>query len=237
LLNQTLTYGGFPEILMLDNKNLFSDILVNYAKTIVLQDIAPRLSIRKPLQLEALFQYLATNISAHISYHKLCVYFSLTDKSIKEYIQAFSDAYLIFELEKFSYSLKTNQKTTKKTYIVDNGLANACGFKFSHNHGKLLENIVYIDCKHRNLPVFFYKTAHNLEIDFIIKDKTNLTPLQVAWQINDLDTFNREITALSIALDELKLKEGFLITHDNTIRKKSPDPRIQIIPTYQWLLR
>ena len=237
LLNQMLDKGGFPEILFIDNPQLYTDILSNYAKTIVLQDIAPRLNLRKAKQLEELFLYLATNISAITSYNKLSSYFSLSDKSIKEYIQAFSDAYLILELERFSYSVKPNFKTFKKTYMIDCGMANACGFKFAKNNGKLLENLIFIDYKQRNLEVFFYKTKNNLEVDFILKDHNNITPVQIAWQIDNKKTLLREVTALSVALDELNLEKGVIVTAEDSIPYDIEDHRIMHVSAYEWLLR
>lgn len=201
LLANLLETGAFPEIHVLPDKKLYPEILSNYAKTIVLQDIAPRLQVRKPKQLEELFSYLATNISAATSYSKLANHFSLSDKSIKEYIQAFSAAYLLFELKSFSYSMNPKGKIAKKIYLIDNGMANACGFRFSKNNGKLLENLIFIDCKQRDLDIFFYKTKNNLEIDFIIKKDNVSTPIQVAWEITSVETFQREIRALSTALD------------------------------------
>jgi predicted AAA+ superfamily ATPase len=236
ILTQMLNRGGFPEIRFIQEKSLACDILSNYAKTIVLQDIAPRLNIRKPYQLEELFMYLITNISCTTSYNKLSSYFSLSDKSIKEYIAAFRAAYLLFEVEKFSYSIKPQLKTIKKIYSIDCGLANACGFKFTHNNGKLLENLIFIDCQQRGLEIFFYKTNNNLEVDFIVKTKHEIFPLQVCWELNEGKTFLRETKALTTAMDELKLNKGYLLTMENNINFNLEDKRIIHIPAWKWLL-
>lgn len=237
LLKQMLTTGGFPEMLEPANEKLYTDILSSYAKTILLQDIAPRLNIRKPKQLEELFTYLATNISAVTSYHKLSNHFSLSDKSIKEYIHAFSDAYLLFELEKFSYSTKPQHKILKKIYTIDCGIANACGFRFSPNNGKLLENTIFIDCKRRGIETYFYKTNNDLEVDFIIKHHSKTIPLQVTWELGKKETFLRETRALSAALDELNLTQGIIISMDEKITFDTEDQRILHVAAYQWLLR
>lgn len=236
-LLRSLEQGCFPEILSISKQSLYYDVLNSYVKTILLQDIAPRLNIRKPKQLEELFIYLASNISSIASYNTLSKQFSLSDKSVKEYIQAFEDAYLIFELNKFSFSSKPHNKTLKKIYAIDTGVANACGFRFSSNNGKLLENMIFIDCKSRGLDIFYYKTKQDFEIDFIIKEHNNIAPIQVVYNINDQKTFNREVRALQAAMDELNIEVGYLITMDPILDFELQDPRIISIQAYEWLLR
>ena len=238
ILSTIIKQGSFPEIVGLKgDTNLCYEILSSYAKTIVLQDIAPRLNVRKTKQLEELFNYLITNISALTTYNKLSNYFSLSDKSIKEYINAFSDAYLLFELEQFSYSAKPTTKRLKKIYSIDTGLANACGLKFTSNNGKLLENLVFADCKQRDLESFFYRTNNGLEVDFVIKDNSKIMLIQVAWQILSEETFRRELRALSTALDELNCEQGFLITMDDEIKFEITDFRIRHVSAFEWFLR
>ncbi len=237
-LRHYVEQGGFPELLSVKAPDLRADILNAYAKTIILQDIVPRLGMRKPEQLEKLFVYLITNIGALSSYHKLASYFSLSDKAIKDYIQAFHKAYLLFEVERFSFSLKLQDRSPKKVYAIDTGMANACGFRFSNNHGKLLENMVFLDALCRGYEVYYYKTAEQFEVDFVIKKDRTMQLLQVCWQIKDDLVLIRELRALSAALDELKLDKAYLVTFDEGFYSKAEsDKRIEIIPAYQWLLR
>lgn len=71
----------------------------------------------------------------------------------------------------------------------------------------------------------------------MVKEAENVLPMQVCWEINTEDTFLREIKALTMALDELKLSNGLLITLDNTIPYVIEDTRIKQIPASEWLLR
>lgn len=228
--------GSFPEIFHLPDEQLSNDILNAYAKTIIFQDIAPRLNLRKPNELEKLFAYLITNIGSICSYNKLASHFALSDKAIKDYIYAFSEAYLLFELEKFSFSVKNQQRANKKIYAIDTGMTNACGFRFSENHGKLLENTIYLECKRRGYEIFYYKTDSNFEVDFIIKKDRTIQAIQVSWDINQPDTYQREIRALSSTMDELNIDSGTLVTLSELTKPKNQDSRIKLTPAYEWLL-
>ncbi|MBM3191722.1 MAG: ATP-binding protein [Chlamydiae bacterium] len=135
LLDEFLEYGGFPTVALKTRSQTAFEILGAHAKTVLLQDVVPRLGARKPEDLEKLYVYLVSNISKLFSYLSLSKLFGISDKSIKEYIEGFSKAHLIYEVDLFSYSLKTQLRSHKKIYSIDTGQANAMGFRFSANRG------------------------------------------------------------------------------------------------------
>lgn len=215
LLEEYLHFGGFPEVVSSENRASLFDILNAYAKSILYQDVAPRLQIRHSVELEKLFVYLISNIGKLFSYHKLSELFTLSDKSIKEYIKALSDSYLLFELDIFSFSLKKQIRNPKKVYSIDTGEVNAISLTFSENSGRLLENLVFLELRRLKLELFYYKTENGLEVDFIAKEKKRYSLIQVAWSIHDAETRERELKALMGAMKELKLYEGCIITKED----------------------
>jgi len=66
-----------------------------------------------------LFYYLLTNYTNLYSYNKLSKLFQINDKTIKEYIKYFNEAYIFFEIEKFDYSLKKQQINEKTKEITE----------------------------------------------------------------------------------------------------------------------
>lgn len=218
ILDQMLEYGGFPIVVTNKLNQASFDILAAHAKTVLLQDVAPRLNLRKPDNLEKLYVYLVSNISKLFSYHSLSKTFDISDKSVKEYIQALVESYLIFELDIFSYSLKKQIKNPKKVYAIDTGQANAMGFKFSQNKGRLLENLILIDLKRLSLEVYYYKTQNDKEVDFVIKKGNQIVLIQVSLNLNDKETLEREVSALQQAMVELKVKKAFIITLDRSLK-------------------
>lgn len=235
LLDGYLRFGGFPEIALLEKADLAYDILNAYAKTILYQDVASRLSLKKPVQLERLFYYLASHISDPFFYASLAKLFNLTDKTIKEYIQALIDANLLFEVDQFSFSLKQQIRTPKKIYAVDTGMVNAIAFQFSENRGKLFENLVFLELKRRNKEIFYYKTKEGYEVDFLTKEKGQLELLQVCIDMHERSE-PREIRALYRAAAELGLKSGILITADREKQWVEEGVTLTAIPLYQWLV-
>lgn len=234
LQDDYLRLGGFPEVVASENKAVVCDILNAYAKSILYQDVVPRLHIRQSTELEKLFVYLISNIGKLFSYHKLSELFDLSDKSIKEYIKAFSDSYLLFELDVFSYSLKKQIRNPKKVYSIDTGQVNATSFAFSENAGRLLENLVFLELKRMELELYYYKTESGLEVDFVAKEKSRHCLIQVAWDIHDSQTKERELKALLSAMKELHLTRGIIITREDEETFEIDGCHIHILAAYQF---
>lgn len=78
--------------------------------------------------------------------------------------------------------------------------------------GHLLENLIYLDLRRKNKKVYFYHTAEGYEIDFVAVDPDGTRELiQVAWDVTDDATMQREQRALHQAEKELGIA-GRLVT-------------------------
>ncbi|EKD56357.1 MAG: hypothetical protein ACD_58C00214G0004 [uncultured bacterium] len=156
---------------------------------------------------------------------------------INSYLSYLKESLLIFELPQFSYSLKKQEKAFKKYYSVDTGLSNAISFQFSQDKGRILENVVFHELNRKGNKIYYYKTKSNLEVDFLVKEKTKFQMLvQVTWSIEDEATKKREVKALVEALDELNLKNGTILTNSEKETIKIDNKTIEIMPVCEWLL-
>lgn len=235
LLDQFLQLGGFPEITLLSEENLAKDILNAYAKTILYQDVASRLSLKKPLDLERLFYYLSSHIGSLFTYAGLAKLFDLSDKTIKDYIKALMDANLLFEVDKFSFSLKNQIRSPKKIYAIDTGMVNAIAFKVSGNHGKLFENAIYLELRRKKKEIYYYKTADEYEVDFVTRDKGKTELIQVCVDLHE-QAETREVRSLIQAAKEFGLNTGIIVTPDLHQEWVTEEITIKAIPLYQFIV-
>jgi len=227
-----LNSGGFPEVVLEDDVDINLMRLNEYFDSILLRDIIASKKIRESSKLIDLANYTLTNISALLSYTKMSQTVGLSVGSIKEYLLYLEQAYLIYQLNFFSYSLKTSLAIQKprKIYCIDNGLRNAASFKFSSDEGKLAENSIFIELKRRNLDVYYWKGRR--EVDFVIKRRDHtLMGVNVTYtEVID----EREIKAL------LEFKENFgervseLILLTRNVERS--EDGITYIPIWKWLL-
>ena len=229
-----LHIGGFPEVVLSGNKEL----LKNYFYDFIQKDVAARHEVRDREALEKMAIFLISNSAKIYSIESIKKAFSLSYESARDYLDYLIEAFLLFELKQFSFSLKKQSLTQKKVYSVDAGLAEAVSFRFSRDKGRILENAVYLELLRQKNEIYYYKTENNLEIDFLIKKKSNIKDLiQVSFDIENPKTRDRELKALKRAMRELKIKQATLITmyHEEVI--EFDKKKINIMPAWRWMLK
>jgi len=231
---QYLQHGGMPEYLKYQD----ATILKRVYEDILYRDIVARYGIKQVKPLRELGLYLLSNIGQTFSYNNLKKVLGLGSmNTIKSYADFLENSYLIFLVNKFSYSLKQQFVSLKKIYSIDNGLTEAVAFQFSKNKGRFLENLVFLALRSNFQEIYYYKTSNNLEVDFLIKSgKKELLLIQVTDNLDNEKIRQRELNALIKAMDDLKLKNGLILTEDTEEKITLKGKVILIKPIYKWLL-
>lgn len=227
-----LNIGGFPAAVLSNSQEL----LKQYFADIIQKDIVGRYRVRQPYILEQMAAYLISNGSQIVSLSSMQKLYGISYELASTYMNYFKEAFLLFESSQFSYSLKTQQKALKKIYPVDVGIANAVSFRFSEDSGRMLEALVFIELQRRKQKIYYYKTGKEKEVDFLIKAGGTKQLIQVAWDMIDAKTKQREISALTQAMEEQKLNSGLILTFNTEDQISFGKKHILVQPVYQWLL-
>lgn len=204
--DEYLKWGGFYEVFEAKDEIVKKEILISYAKNIIYQDIIPRYNIRNSEIVERLFFYLLNTATGVLNYTTLSKTFSISDKTIKEYINYFEDVFLLKRMDKFHNKQKERIKSSKKIYALDNGLLQIASSN-SKNLGTGLENIVFNILNQTYDEITYLKD--NKEIDFKCED--NL--YQVSFDMSDDKTRKRELDAFKFLDSEGKYNH-YIITYD-----------------------
>lgn len=226
LLDEYVAYGGFPEIVFSPVKEGRYDILNAHAKSVLYEDVLPRITTKNTDEFERLFYYLLTNFGNPFSYAGLEKLFHLSDKTIKEFIAQLHAAFLILFVEKFDYSLRSQIKSPKKVYGIDTGQVNA----ILGNRGKLLENLVAIELKRIGFDLYYYECKNGWEVDFLAKKGLDLHLVQVTESLEEARVKEREFRALFKAMEELKLSRATVITLDEEAHFQEGSLEIEVKP-------
>jgi len=223
--------GGFPEYL----KTGQAEVLMQNFNDIIVRDIAIRNNIRNTALLQQLAVWLATNVGKLFTGNSLRKIFQIaSSSSIMEYLNYFSDAYLFFYIPRFSYSGKVQMVNPKKIYCVDNGLVKTNSVSFSDDHGRLLENMVFMQLR-RFFGEIYYFSEKN-ECDFVVfKQKMPDTLIQVCWQL-DQDNMDRELSGLKEAMDFFDLGIGTIITANQTDNFVVDSKSVFVKPFHDWVV-
>jgi predicted AAA+ superfamily ATPase len=201
-----IKWGGFYEVFEVEDESIKKELLINYVRNIIYQDIVPRYSIRNSQVLERLFFYLLSNATSLINYTTLSNTFEISDKSIREYINYFEETFMLKRIDKFHNKPKERIKSFKKIYALDNGFLQIAP-KLSDNLGKNLENIVFIALNQKNEEVYYLREVQ--EIDFLSQSRL----YQVSYDISEVKTRQRELGSLEYFNKDNKYT-NFLITYD-----------------------
>jgi predicted AAA+ superfamily ATPase len=119
-------------------------------------------------------------------------------------------------------------------YCIDPGLAHAVGFEFSPNTGKLLENAVFLALRRLTTDLYYVTTPASYEVDFYLPTHHQL--IQVAQNLDQTATREREVRALSAALREFKLSRGLILAERNAPPIEENGQIIEIRSVVEWLL-
>jgi hypothetical protein len=229
-----LTWGGFPEVALANTDFEKKKILEEYLNAMFFKDIVERYEISNLPLIKTLFDQLFSSYSTKISltaiYKQYKDKLSFSKDSLFEYYRYFLESMLVFEVRKFTDSVYKRARNPAKLYLVDVGLAKDT---FSKNFGKRLENIVFIELKRRGYEIFYFDEKR--ECDFIAKKDNEFIPIQVTYELNDLNR-TREVEGVVEACKFLGVKRGLILTNEDEEELKFDEIIVDVIPAYKWLL-
>lgn len=233
MLEEYLQYGGLPEAVRIESK---AQYLRELYDRIITRDIILRYNIKYVKDLKEIALYSISNFASKISYHKIRNIFETKSvHTVKNYVNYLEEAYLLFQVNAFSFKLKEQIKLPKKLYCIDTGIINAIIPRATVDYGKLLENMVFIELKRQNKEVYIYSQP-NCEVDFLIRDGLKVKQLiQVSYSIADENTKKREVRALLKASKDLGCSDLLVITWDEESEERIASRRIKCIPLWKWL--
>ncbi len=239
-LEEYIKIGGFPEVYILGR-----EILSRIYADIIEKDILKRYKIKRKETFKRVARYLISNISSEFTMRKLSHIFEIKDvHTLKNWLGALEDSYLLFVLERYSPKLKQQEIAPKKIYCIDTAMADVISFKISENIGKLMENLVAVELLRRksywqnNWEIYYYKDHQQREIDFLIKEGSEIKNLIQVSFINTIEEMEKkEIDFLKKASSLLKCKNLSIITWDYEEELNINKIKIKFIPLWKWLLR
>lgn len=238
LFKEYSLFGGFPEVVLEKDKEMKLKILSSYFNDIINKDIIKKYHVRRIDKLDRISTYYLTNFSSLITFNNLSKFLKFNEKSVEIYSKYLETSKLFFFLRRFSSSIKEQENSPRKVYLIDVGLTKISDVLFSDNVSKIYENLVAIHLlRNYKNKVSYWKNIQQEEVDFVIKEGLKITQLiQVCYDISNPNTKEREIRALLKASRELKCKNLFVITDDYEGEEKIKDETIKFFPLWKWLL-
>lgn len=232
LFKEYFYFGGFPELVRINNKR---DYLSSIYNKIYLGDIVLRYKVSNAYALEIMMKKIAETIRQPISYSRLtnviaAVGVSVGKSTIIQYLEYAKESQILFHVQ--NYGSKLVEKTSNpKYYFVDQGILNL--FVLDADTA-LLENIVAIHLIKNNNRDQVYYYQNNIEVDFYLPDVQ--TAIQVCYSLTDLKTREREVNALIAMAKHINIDNMLIITYDEEETIQVDNLTINVLPVWKWLL-
>lgn len=231
-------FGAFPKVLAYQEEEK-KELLTTYKDTIILKDIAARYQLKSITTLEEISAFLLANSGIIQSTSKIKNNFKISFDMARDYVEYLKNAYMIYEIKKFDYSLKLQNLNDRKYYSADLGLSNLYRVANLKNRGNDLETIVAIELLRRGYEIFYYKTTSNHEMDFVVvKNKTIVKLIQVSSSLSDEKTKKRELEVFEKTIKELSLSDVkcTVISEEKSEKINYNDLDISVVNILEWLI-
>ena len=205
--------------------------------TIIEKDITKRHQINDKRAFTNIVKFVASNIGNPLSPGNISKTLkqdgqSIHHATVEKYLEYLVESFVFYKINRFDLKGKKQLATQEKYYLVDAGLLNILvGKERITDRGHILENIVYLELLRRGNKVWT-GTDRNTKVDFVCKTPTgDMEYYQVAWQMTDKSTVEREFGALEKVNDNYP---KYLLTTDSFTQNRRG---IKHLNVFNWLLK
>lgn len=240
-----LRTGGLPYVALMDRTPEKIDAyLEGIYNTVIVKDIEERQRRKEadPTKrkvtdialLKTIARYLASVVGNPVSVNGVSDYLissgrKVSPNTVADYMETLSDSYIFYPVDRFDIVGKQLLKTNKKWYIVDLGLRNHILPRKNYDLGFSIENIVFFELRRRGYKVNIGKVG-TTEVDFVAQKQGIITYFQVTADMQNEDTFAREMAPLKNIRDNY---EKIVLTLDRFTTGNYEG--IKVINLIDWL--
>ena len=248
--NDYYTYGGLPLILLQNSDEAKMDYLISQAKNVYLNDVIERNNVQNKEELASLVEIISSSIGSLTNPTKLSNTFkskmnsSITDKTIRNYLDYLEEAFLIEKSNRYDVKGKKYIDTPLKYYFTDVGIRNSLLNFRQQEENHIMENIIYIELRRRGFSVDVgvvevreksgadTTSRKQLEIDFIANKGNNKIYIQSALHVPTKEKAEQEQRSL------LKVNDSFkkMIIVKDDIKRKRDENGIITMGVFDFLL-
>lgn len=234
--NLYMNLGAFPYATRFAGNSLaHSQYLEGIYNTVLVKDVLTRKKLNDVTLVKSIAAFLSHNIGSPVSAKKIADTLTSSGRptgvaTVETYIEALTDSYLFYKVQRYDIKGKMHLKSESKYYICDTGLRNMILGTANRDIGHQIENIVYLELLRRGYTVNIGKAGRGTEVDFVAVRQNKTEYYQVAASVLDETTLARELAPLK------QIKDNYpkaVITLDDYTGDHNGIQQVNLI---DWLL-
>lgn len=200
-LTKFITEGGMAGSYLYKNETQkYRYINSEVLNALIVRDIVKKYRLRNEPLLHELIDFLMDNIGNVTSIRTITDTLSsnkakVDHKTVGKYMDALCKAFAFYRIRRYDIRGKRYLRSEDKYYLADQSFRFARLGTKNMDFGRVLENIVAIELLRRGYEVYV-GVLYKKEIDFVAMKQGEKMYIQVANDISDPKTFEREVTPL-----------------------------------------
>ena len=183
LFEEYVLFGSYPKISLISEKEKKEKYLWQIIDTYLKKDIRDLAEVKEIEKFNKLLEVLASQTGKLLNVEELANTCHLSKQTVQHYLFVLENTYVIKLVRPFSKNLRSELFKTPKIYFYDSGLAHLLWLKIISPEilGEIFETAVFSELvkKYGKESINFWRTKDKKEIDFILKVKNRIIPIEV----------------------------------------------------------
>jgi len=238
LLNEFLTFGGYPAVITAEDADTKKIILKNIYDTYISKDIIEFLKVSDPSKYRCIVRTLAALSGKILNYNDLSSTCQSYYKETKQTLSILQETYIIQLIQPFHTNPITELKKNPKVYFHDVGLRNHILNNFNAiekriDTGALIENHTLL-CLRNLFPdktLNYWRTTAKAEVDFVIQLDDEPTPVEAKYQTFQRPKISRSLRSF---IKTYKPQRALVITRDYWNQEEIENTTVVFIPAHYF---
>jgi len=235
LIEEYIIYGGYPRVVLEADKEKKKILLRELYKDYIRKDVRDFFKIEKIEGYNKLVSLLGLNVGNLLNIEEVSNNLSLPREFVEKSIFALESSFVISRLRPYFTNPRKEIVKMPKIYFNDTGLRNSLVDDFSPlakrmSVGYLMENFVYNLLKQKNYFPYFWRTQNKAEVDFVIKSKGELIPVEVKHSIFKKPKLSRSFHSF---MERYGSTWGIVVTKDFLCKVQIDKAEILFVPFFE----
>lgn len=232
--------GGYPKVILEEDLSKKIDYLEEIYTSYIEKDVVGFLRVRDSFVFTKLVKILAEEIGGLSNVEMISRELQIKNQTIKNYLSILEDTFIVKRATPFFHSTRTEIRKMPKMYFYDTGLRNFAkdlrefslkSFKERKDAGVLLENFIFSEMLKSNISeVNFWRTKDRAEVDFIVRRKGEIIPIEVKAARFEKESLSRSFISF---LQKYTPKIGIIVNLYNQQIRKFMNTEIHYLLPYQ----